>query len=141
MNEFIEKLIGELGNEMKYCQFKAREARKKRTQNLISEEKLGYKQAQCFDTSIQIVKALAKALVEAKEYKGGWIPCSERLPEADGWVLTCDKEGNIHIFFYANGYFCESFGCRKITEQHERFYVPIAWQPLPEPYRESAEKN
>lgn len=71
--------------------------------------------------------------------KDGWINVSERLPESAGWVLTCDKEGNIHIFFYANGYFCESFGCRKITEKHERFYVPIAWQPLPPAFKPKGE--
>lgn len=63
----------------------------------------------------------------------------ERIAKSEGRVLTCDKEGNIHIFFYANGYFYESFGCRKITEQHERFYVPLAWQHLPTPYNPKGE--
>lgn len=75
-------------------------------------------------------------IIGLEDINNGWIPCSERLPEDDCWTITCDKEGNIHIFFYASGYFRESFGGKPITEHNERFYVPIAWMPLPDPYIE-----
>lgn len=65
----------------------------------------------------------------------GWIPCSERLPEnfepeAKAY-LTTNEEGMIGVSYYhhmcgwSNGY--------------ESVFDVIAWQPLPEPYREEQE--
>ena len=128
MREFIDKLIVTLENEMRYCQFKTEKARKKKHQNLITEEKLGYKQAQCFDASIQIVKALAKAYCN-----DGWIPCEERLPEEYTEVLGCDYDGNITVVeLYKDSIFGEVW--RQWNGGCIRLGVIIAWQPLPQPY-------
>ena len=75
--------------------------------------------------------------ISALEYQltNGWIPVSERLPEDFIKVLTCDKEGNIHITNHCHEYEYP-FG---ISENHPRYYMPVAWQPLPEPYKEETE--
>lgn len=127
MKEFIEKLIARLKEKKSEHLHDEKVMQELGKNNLAS---FCSAKARALDGAIEIFNELAE------EYNGGWISVKDRLPEVAGWVLTCDKEGNIHIFFYANGYFCESFGYRKITEKHERFYVPIAWQPLPEPYKE-----
>ena len=61
-----------------------------------------------------------------------WIDVKDRLPEKDGYYLTCDHKGNIHIFFHSQE-FKETapFG---ICEHHSRYYQPIAWMELPKPY-------
>lgn len=62
------------------------------------------------------------------ERTGKWIPCSERLPEHGGWfIVTKDGEGgNKHVFL---SWFSTAHGWEFAEE-------PIAWMPLPEPYRE-----
>lgn len=63
----------------------------------------------------------------------GWIPCNERLPETfePKAYLTTNEEGMIGVSYYhpmcgwSNGY--------------ESVFDIIAWQPLPEPYREEQE--
>ena len=58
----------------------------------------------------------------AEEYKGGWVPCSEKLPSGLDFVLYTHKDGEVDIcsieYFY---------------DYLDRF---TAWQPLPEPYKE-----
>ena len=66
-----------------------------------------------------------------KQPKTDWIPCEERLPSEDGHYLTCDKHGNIHVFYHFH-FFEYPFG---ITKNDARYYQPIAWQPLPQPYK------
>ena len=69
MKEFIEKLIGRLEEKIEE---KCIEAADKG--NVFSD--YSYK-VQAFKEAIEIVNQLAE------EYKGGWIPCSERLPEEE----------------------------------------------------------
>ena len=52
----------------------------------------------------------------------GWIPCSERLPEKNTWVMVTRSSGIIDLdMLKAKGWICR-----------EDFV--IAWQPLPQPY-------
>lgn len=63
--------------------------------------------------------------------KGEWIPCSERMPDRSGYYLATLKVSSISfvsIKYFNN--FCfrwEDIGNGKIT----------AWQPLPEPAKET----
>lgn len=74
----------------------------------------------------------ALELIKSSPKISEWIPCSERLPEADQMVLATEEEGVIfctYEYFYGYGY---------------GFY-PIhgnvtAWMPLPEPYREKVKE-
>lgn len=71
-----------------------------------------------------------------KEHNNGWIPVDERLPEHGVRVLTCDNYKNVHVMRHYNFYeypFC-------IGPEHERYYMPKAWMPLPEPYKEGEEE-
>lgn len=62
----------------------------------------------------------------------GWIPCSERLPEANQKVLTCDKDGWISVNVNM-----PYIGVRNDFECG--YYV--AWMPLPAPYKEGVTEN
>lgn len=71
-----------------------------------------------------------------KEQNNEWIPVEERLPEDGVRVLTCDNYKNVHVMRHYNFYeypFC-------IGPEHERYYMPKAWMPLPEPYKECEEE-
>lgn len=76
----------------------------------------------------------------------GWIPCSERLPEEEKDYLCCyeyTEIGGTHKgekfkdygVFYHDGYkwikYWETINKKNIQV--------VAWQPLPEPYREEQE--
>ena len=65
-----------------------------------------------------------------------WIPCSERLPKKAGNYMTCDKRGNIHVFWYDDG---QTYPFN-ISEYHTKYYPVIAWMPLPRPYKEGGTK-
>ena len=84
----------------------------------------------------------------------GWIPCSERLPEEDGKYLCSYGDGHVGTFCFATNLYLLApfnFGRYKYNE-HKGFYEcdstygyyeienVIAWQPLPQPYKESEEE-
>ena len=60
----------------------------------------------------------------AEEYNNGWIPCSEKLPKENGHYLIFDNKGMI----YESTYFANMWLIAASTI--------IAWQPLPEPFKE-----
>ena len=72
----------------------------------------------------------------AEEYNGGWIACSERLPEEYGdylvWWTDITRGQYYEIVEYEpnNGWIGD------IPQSFEGKYSVIAWQPLPEPYKE-----
>lgn len=68
--------------------------------------------------------------VEA-EYDGGWIPCSERLPnEADYYLVTKEDDiaYSIDIALWDAHYHWSNNGFHKADKV-------IAWQPLPQPLK------
>ena len=85
-----------------------------------------------FHRGLERASRLVKEVAE--EYNGGWIPCSERLPDIEADVLLTLRSLDIYTGFRANtdGYF--------YVEGTDDCYVPfdnvIAWQPLPEPFKE-----
>lgn len=96
-------------------------------------------------TSEQI-EALIEAMDIVEKYSkiGGWIPCSERLPECEwgaetGALLYQHKgTGSIEVGYYGRGgKFRDSYfrHYRNSTDGVDSKDV-VAWQPLPEAYHE-----
>jgi hypothetical protein len=69
-----------------------------------------------------------------KQLNGGWIPVSERLPE-EGMKVLVVSNNDIPIYCVA----IMMNGELRVTWNHDRFeHIKIvAWQPLPEPYKEA----
>ena len=69
----------------------------------------------------------------AEEYNGGWIPCSERLPDVEADVLLSLRSLDVYTGFMSNteGHFYVD------GEGYVEFENVLAWQPLPEPFKES----
>ena len=70
----------------------------------------------------------------------GWIACSERLPEIDGntsdTVLVCGSNGFLYMAFWCDDLqwrFCEC----GMAKNPILWTEIVAWQPLPEPFKES----
>lgn len=63
---------------------------------------------------------------------GGWILCSERLPEVEQTVLLSLRSLDVSVGFRANtdGYFYTE------GEGYVLYENVLAWQPLPEAYHE-----
>lgn len=74
------------------------------------------------DWAIRTIKAMPTI--------GGWISCSERLPELNVDVLVCDRNGSISIDSAIKYGGEVLFGYDTIYGNSDI----IAWQPLPLPY-------
>lgn len=68
----------------------------------------------------------------------GWIPCSERLPEAGKRYLVSTiwedrdfEKSAVYDAIYGSDGLWHSYNYEPVS------YKVIAWQPLPEPYKES----
>ena len=62
------------------------------------------------------------------EPKQEWIPCEERLPEVGMSVLVTSKNGYVYTSNIAHG-------------EWEYGGEIVAWMPLPEPYKETADES
>ena len=82
---------------------------------------------------IEIVKEVAE------EYEDGWIPCSDRLPEDDSiCIVTVEYHNNETVVDY--GWFDRIRVCWYVGMQEFITSNVLAWQPLPEVYKENDEK-
>lgn len=87
------------------------------------------------DNNNRIIEAVNLAIDNLKTTrpKGEWIPISERLPDRHYEVIVTDAETNeTYVSQYlGNGYWeCDNGTFRNRI---------IAWQPLPEPYKEAGQ--
>lgn len=76
-----------------------------------------------------------------KEYNNGWIPCSERLPnEEEMKRACCNGSGDSEFIVMIEGAIKPTTLYRTQegfwTDGKWEIYKVIAWQPLPEPYKE-----
>ena len=93
------------------------------------------------DLCAETMRVIAKEIVKevAEEYDNGWIPCSERLPDKAGYEVLATLEngyGQRRVTIIFTGYGDSQWQCN-----HKEFdldvWKVIAWQPLPEPYKEN----
>ena len=70
----------------------------------------------------------------AEEYNDDWIPCNERLPEENQKVILQDIYGNITIETMKINNGTNGFSDGNWWSSANNY---IAWQPSPEPYKES----
>ena len=128
MKEFIDKLIERLEEKAKSDEQRAMKADETERISVITALQA---MADRYRLAIEIVNQLAE------EYKGGWIPCSERLPEHMQQCFTTARiyfvpdhvdEPNNYIGVELNAY----------SKDYGWLYNPevIAWRPLPQPYKE-----
>lgn len=151
MNEFIKKLIERLEEKLVDC-FK--------NMNLVKDEDgtvAGHIYDEYFNKSIAYEDAIEIVNQAAEEYGDGWIPCSERLPEerdsifaklkgtdkwSDAMFEKVSDDVNVTVEF--------EDGTKKTMTSHtidgkwkNEFKIVkskvIAWQPLPEPYKQKEE--
>lgn len=78
----------------------------------------------CVGECDEYIKERAKEIIR-KHMNDGWIPVEERLPDNNENVLVTTDMGLIASGYIAHGTW--------ITDQEPDY--PIAWRPLPEPYR------
>jgi len=106
---------------------------KKAIEDLERQESNGEDCEVSYDSCELAIQALKKQL------NGGWTPVKERLPENDADCLVTTGNGEIVASeFYGYGGECQGFkefpeGFWEIDTYGE---TVIAWQPLPEPYKE-----
>ena len=74
--------------------------------------------------AVQIVQEVAE------EYKGGWIACSDRLPEYGEVVMCSCTNSGITISCITHK------GVKPSKSVRFGQHSVIAWQPLPEPFKE-----
>lgn len=80
-----------------------------------------------------MIDSLAKADVTDTNVGCKWIPCSERLPDESGkYLVQCRNRANANIYFEVAHVNVWSDGKKTCLVDGE----PMAWQDLPEPYRE-----
>lgn len=126
MKEFIEKLIKRLNEKSKWVAYGNRDRDIGMTHKVVP-----------FSDISDIVNELAE------EHKGGWIPCSERLPEdCSDVICTTHLKGyavmNVVVLWY-NAKLRKWMNCD--DEVVDDNLEVIAWQPLPEPYKEEGGEN
>ena len=98
------------------------------------------------DAGYEVVRVDDILALPTAEPKTGWIPVSERLPDAEygegDSVLCCTETGLMHILYWDGGNWCVPTGephqwVNHKTGWHDKV---IAWMPLPEPYRGDGEE-
>ena len=88
------------------------------------------RKCQQLDVLIDLLERENKRLQEEKRR---WIPITERLPDISKSVLICDIEGDIYLGHRTR------YGDYYPDLYNDRVKNVVAWQPLPEPYKEDAE--
>ena len=137
MNKAFEKIIERLILESSRCKI----------YKLIQPNVEYVAEFNTYKKCIEIVQEVAE------EYKGGWIPCSERLPEERDWYWAVFEEvdtGFIGLPYIADYLMGEHtiattedgwiiHNCTDREDVSSEYYKKlrcVAWQPLPEPFKE-----
>lgn len=120
MSKAFEKILERLILESSSC----------KVYKLINPNKEDIAEFNAYKKCIEIVKEVAE------EYNGGWIPCSERLPEEYGEYLVWWTDITRGQYYEIVEYESDNGWIGEIPQAFEGKYSVIAWQPLPEPFKE-----
>ena len=134
MNKAFEKILERLILESSSC----------KVYKLINPNKEDVAEFNAYKKCIEIVREVAA------EYNGGWIPCSERLPEDDKKQYIVQKtNGSIDILgFTKDAYKLDRYDFAEYKVKKKQLFYDYdseygyteweceAWQPLPEPFKE-----
>lgn len=84
---------------------------------------------------IEVINGMADtiAALDEKLAEREWIPCSDRLPKTGDSVLVTYSDREVGIIWSARPKAWVTY-----IESNNLIY-PIAWTPLPKPYREDGE--
>lgn len=117
MKEFVERLIDSI---------------EKRKEIILSHDIIDAEDEAmvfAYNETINIIKFFAE------KYKDGWIPCSERLPEENTEVIVTVRE--IEDSRYTQTSWMQEG--QWVVKKTPLMPEVIAWQPLPESYKEGSE--
>lgn len=84
-----------------------------------------------FESGKKVIEHLEQ--MPSTEPKMKWIPCSERLPKTGDSVLVTYSDGEVNIIWSARPKAWVKY------EEANNLIFPVAWMPLPNPYREDGE--
>lgn len=122
MNKAFEKILGFIDEQIKI------------EESIAKSENEGHPITHQYGANcMNVIKNFVHQVAE--EYNGGWIPCSERLPDVEADVLLSLRSLDICTGFRAN-----TDGCFYIDgDTYVEYENVIAWQKLPEPYKPEGE--
>lgn len=83
-----------------------------------------------FDVAIEMLE---------KQLANGWIPVTERLPDVHKRYLVSMKHKSLNNTFIDCRFYVPGYQFEYQDDFERRNWEVIAWQPLPEPYKEVSE--
>ena len=98
---------------------------------MIDEKKL----ISAFAENDLYLPEVVERLIKSQPKIGGWIPCSERLPDKDGKYICTQKIYNLSNV-KLSGKSVELVEFYNGKWRRAKHLKVIAWQPLPEAYHE-----
>ena len=132
MNKAFEKIFEKLEEELRKSE--------ERYHRYLDDSNLPcmFDKSDIEEKRVDTIKEMLEIVQEvSEEYKGGWIPCSERLPEAGKRYLVSaiwkDKDfekSAVYDAVYGSDGLWHSYNYEPVS------YKVIAWKPLPEPFKE-----
>ena len=146
MNEAFEKILERLEEKLKKSE--------ERYHRYLDDSNLHcmFDRSDIEEKRVDTIKEMIEIVHEvAEEYKGGWIPCSERLPEESGYYLVTYhdwSDGNFlpkyddtyvrRLHYQISDHFVGWNYPKNVDDRAENdcHKEVIAWQPLPEPFKE-----
>ena len=130
MNKVFEKILERIEEKLKKSE--------ERYHRYLDDSNLScmFDRSDIEEKRVDTIKEMIEIVHEvAEEYKGGWIPCSERLPEDDSiCIVTVEYPNNETMVDY--GWFDRNGVCWFVGMHEFRTSNVLAWQPLPEPFKE-----
>lgn len=135
MNKAFEKILERLDEELRKSE--------ERYYRYLDDGNLPciFDKSDIEEKRVDTIKEMLEIVKEvAEEYKGGWIACSERLPEIGQEVIVSTQNGSVYsnIYYdYTDSKAKEPCFHRWDDEMWNCFKPDvIAWQPLPGPFKE-----